>query len=219
MMIMMIMMVWLVLVVVYKIELYIPRLYIITNTMLLRSGKMKEPVAKCYKCNEFYGNKRYRYKCSGCHGAVLKSSYPWRKEEFRNRVNKWAQEKIRITKDSGGFRTLRQFVRRAYSGLCPKELRVNACKGLISKLQEVYKEQGDEFYISAKDGEELLRRTGQDTPEKFHIICPLVLDWWNMKYCDYRGAEMCYYGRFGDEMTFCEQIRSVPPPPPNKCMI
>ena len=75
--------------------------------MLLRSGKVKELIAKCYKCNEFYGNKRYKYKCSGCHGTV-KSSYPWRDEEFRNRVNEWAQEKIRITKTSGGFRTLKQ---------------------------------------------------------------------------------------------------------------
>ena len=185
--------------------------------MLLRSGKVKELIAKCYKCNEFYGNKRYKYKCSGCHGTV-KSSYPWRDEEFRNRVNEWAQEKIRITKTSGGFRTLRQLVRQTYNGTWPKELRVNVCKGLINKLKEVCKEHGEEFYISAKDGEELLRRTGREAPEKFHIICPLVLDWWNMKNYNYLGAEMCYYGHFGDEMTFCEKIKSIPPPP-NKSMI
>ena len=32
--------------------------------MLLRSGKIKEPVARCYCCNKYYGNKRYKYKCN-----------------------------------------------------------------------------------------------------------------------------------------------------------
>ena len=54
--------------------------------MLLRSGKIKEQIAKCYKCNEFYGNKKYKYKCSGCYRG-LKNQYPWRDEDFRNRVN------------------------------------------------------------------------------------------------------------------------------------
>ena len=187
--------------------------------MLLRSGKIKEQIAKCYKCNEFYGNKKYKYKCSGCSDETFKSCYPWRDEEFRNSVNEWAQAKIQISNTCGGLRTLKQLVRQAYNGTWPKELRVNACKNLINTLREAYKEHGEEFYISAKDGEELLRRTGQEYPEKFHIICPLVLDWWNMKNYNYNGSEMCYYGRFGDEMTFCEKIKSIPPPPPNRCMI
>ena len=73
-----------------------------------------------------------------------------------------------------------------------------------------------ELYISAEYGEELLRRTGIDCPKKSHIICPLVLDWWNMKNYDYKGYELCYYGRFGDEETFKEKITSIPPPPPHK---
>ena len=70
------------------------------------------------------------------------------------------------------------------------------------------------LWISAEKGEELLRRTGKDCDSKSHIICPLVLDWWNMKHYNYRGFELCYYGRFGDESDFEEQIKSIPPPPP-----
>ena len=187
--------------------------------MLLRSGTVKELIAKCYKCNEFYGNKKYRYKCSRCYEGVLKSSYPWRNIEFRNQVNDWAREKIRISNMGGGLRTLKQLVTTAYNGIHNKELRVNACKNFIAKIQQSYKEVGIEFYISAKDGEELLMRTGQYTAEKFHIICPLILDWWNMKKYNYSAGSMCYYGRFGDEMTFSEEIKSIPPPPPNRCMI
>ena len=70
------------------------------------------------------------------------------------------------------------------------------------------------LWISAEKGEELLRRTGKDCDSKSHIICPLVLDWWNMKNYNYRGFELCYYGRFGDESDFEEQIKSIPPPLP-----
>jgi len=87
---------------------------------------------------------------------------------------------------------------------------------LIEKIQNSYKISNIEFYISAKDGEELLRRTGIDVPEKSHLICPLILDWWNMKKYRFLGFEMCYYGRYGDEADFEEQIKSIPPPPPNK---
>jgi hypothetical protein len=37
-----------------------------------------------------------------------------------------------------------------------------------------------------------------------------------MKNYDYKGFELCYYGRFGDEATFKEEITSIPPPPPHK---
>ena len=188
--------------------------------MLLRSGKVKELVAKCYKCNEFYGNKRYKYKCSSCHDGGLKSSYPWRDETFRNSVNKWAEEKIQTAKNGGVFRHLKHLMK-AYNGSVfpPARRHHERVAGIIKIMKLSYKESRFDLYISAKDGEELLRRTGMDCPEKSHIICPLILDWWNMKNYDYKRFEMCYYGRFGDEMTFAEEIKSIPPPPPHKCMI
>jgi hypothetical protein len=86
---------------------------------------------------------------------------------------------------------------------------------MVQELKADFNARGKNLYISAKDGEELLRRTGLYCDRKSHIICPLILDWWNMKHYDFNGTEMCYFGRFGDEMTFAEQITSIPPPPPN----
>ena len=186
--------------------------------MLLRSGTVKELIAKCYNCNEFYGNKKYKYKCSGCYRG-LGNQYPWRDEEFRNRVNEWAEEKIKISNRNGGLMALSRSVRLAFNGRFSKERRVAGISNLIEKIQKSYKISNIEFYISAKDGEELLRRTGIDVPEKSHLICPLILDWWNMKKYRFLGFEMCYYGRFGDEADFEEQIKSIPPPPPNRGMI
>ena len=102
--------------------------------MLLRSGTVKELIAKCYNCNEFYGNKKYKYKCSGCYRG-LKNQYPWKDEGFRNSVNEWAQEKIRISNVCGGFRALRGIIRQTYNGTWSKELRVTACKNLINTLR------------------------------------------------------------------------------------
>ena len=183
--------------------------------MLLRSGTVKELVAKCYNCNEYYGNKQYKYKCSGCYKG-LKNQYPWRVEEFRNRLNEWAEEKIKISNRNGGLMALSRSLRFAFNGRFSKERRVLGISNLIEKIQNSYKISNIEFYISAKDGEELLRRTGIDVPEKSHLICPLILDWWNMKKYRFLGFEMCYYGRYGDEADFEEQIKSIPPPPPNK---
>ena len=95
--------------------------------MLLRSGKFKELIAKCYVCNEFYGNKKYKYKCSVCYGGVNMHSYPWRDEEFRNRVNEWAGKKITISNIAGGLRTLKQIVRRAYDGTQGRLYRFAIC--------------------------------------------------------------------------------------------
>ena len=182
--------------------------------MLLRNGKVKLQFPKCQECNEFYAHKRFKYKCSGCHGAVLKSEYPWRDEEFRNKVNEWAQEKMQFTKNSSMFRILKQII-----NIASNTNQMGILPFAIESMKRDCKKVGEELYISAEYGEELLRRNGIDCPKKSHIICPLVLDWWNMKNYNYNGSAMCYYGHFGDEMTFCEKIKSIPPPPPNRSLI
>ena len=183
--------------------------------MQLRNGKVKLQFPKCRDCNEFYAYKKYKYKCSGCYKG-LKNVTPWKDEEFRNSVNKWAEEKIKISNRNGGLIALSRSLRLAFNGSFSKERRVVAIYSLIEKIKKSYQISNIEFYISAKDGEELLRRTGIDVPEKSHLICPLILDWWNMKKYRFHGFEMCYYGRYGDEDDFCEQIKSIPPPPPHK---
>jgi hypothetical protein len=179
--------------------------------MQLRNGKIKPLIAKCYACNKFYGNKKYRYMCSGCYKG-LSISLPWHDPEFRTRLKQWAEVQIIESKQSCLHNVLRQMVLMSYSSNCNP----NALSSMVQELKTDFNSRGKNLYISAKDGEELLRRTGLYCDRKSHIICPLILDWWNMKHYDFNGTEMCYFGRFGDEMTFAEQITSIPPPPPNR---
>ena len=71
-------------------------------------------------------------------------------------------------------------------------------------------------YISAEFAEKLCRSVGVDTYNKSQLILQFVADWWNMKNYKFTSTEMCYFGRFGDIHTFREEIKSIPPPPPNK---
>ena len=70
-------------------------------------------------------------------------------------------------------------------------------------------------YISAELAEKLCRNIGRDTWNKSQLILQFVADWWNMKNYKFTGAEMCYFGRYGDICTFREEIKSIPPPPPH----
>ena len=178
--------------------------------MQLRNGKIKPLIAKCYACNKFYGNKKYRYMCSGCYKGIS-INLPWYDPQFRTRLNQWAETQITESKQSGLHNILRQMVIISYSHSC----KPNALSSMVKELKADFNARGKNLYISAKDGEELLRRTGLYCGRKSHIICPLILDWWNMKDYNFNSAEMCYFGRYGDEMMFAEQITSIPPPPPN----
>ena len=87
--------------------------------MQLRSGRI---VTKCGLCKEYYANPQWGFKCSSCYGAILKSNYPWTNEKFRNDVNEWAEEKIRTSNISGGFRTFKQIINKHTMELLVKKL-------------------------------------------------------------------------------------------------
>ena len=85
----------------------------------------------------------------------------------------------------------------------------------IKNIHREMQESGNSLYLSAKEGVHILRHIGIDCEQKSHIICPLVLDWWNMKNYKYNSTELCYFGRYGDESEFEDRIKSIPPPKPN----
>ena len=194
--------------------------------MILRSGFIKCTNSfTCRTCNKFYGCKDFNWKCSYCYNKKTGSQFPWRDPEFRQKVNQWAIDEIKKTSSLCVY-----MIKHAINiDSKPNSQNFDNTKYIIKQIKEAI--NGDEdsddktlwistddetLWISAEKGEELLRRTGKDCDEKSHIICPLILDWWNMKHYNYRGFEMCYYGRFGDESDFEEQIKSIPPPLPNK---
>lgn len=183
--------------------------------MLLRSGKIKHTSSKCYKCNEFYGNKKFRYKCYRCY-KNLPDEYPWRKTEFRQQVNQWVREELNKSSRIQTMWIIKNMINICYN----KNERDH--KLLYTSINEIHNEMlksGKGMYVSAKEGAHILRNVGIDCNEKSHIICPLILDWWNMKKYNFNNTELCYFGRFGDETEFEDAIKSIPPPKPNKSFI
>ena len=54
-------------------------------------------------------------------------------------------------------------------------------------------------YITAKFAKKLLRENGIDTPEKSHLVCSFIIDWWNItRKNGFNSTEMCYFGNFGE---------------------
>jgi hypothetical protein len=168
--------------------------------MLLRNGKVKPQFPKCQECNEFYAHKKFKWKCSNCHGICNNiNSYPWK--------DKYFQEKIK-TYCECNFNHCQK-----YYGMLKQIVLLNNTPLLKNVIVHIIKEiNWSGFFIPAEFGEELLRRTGRDSIEKSHLICPLILNWWNMRDLDYKNYELCYYGRYGDDPTGL--IRSFPPPSP-----
>ena len=52
-----------------------------------------------------------------------------------------------------------------------------------------------------------------DSNKKSHLICPFIVDWWNMRNYNFKSFELCYYARYGDDPA--QYINSIPPPMPN----
>ena len=170
--------------------------------MRLRSGRITN---KCGICREYFGNPEWNNKCSTCSGiSNFKSTVCFDDPIFQENLQKWVGSKL-IEKamenvlihvcrnsdptDNTDFQLLRQVL-------------------LVIKMND--------RYISAEFAEKLCRNIGRDTWNKSQLILQFVADWWNMKNYKFTGGEMCYFGRFGDIHTFREEIKSIPPPPPNK---
>lgn len=179
--------------------------------MLLRSGKIKHTSSKCYNCNEYYGNKKFRYKCYRCY-KNLPNKYPWKTPEFRRQVNQWAINELNKSDKIQTLSIIKKLIKICYTK------NDSAHRLLYTSIQQIhneYKSNGKNLYISAKDGAHILRNVGVDCNQKSHIICPLILDWWNMKKYNFNNTELCYFGRYGDEKEFEECINTIPPPKPN----
>ena len=87
-----------------------------------------------------------------------------------------------------------------------------ACKtdsyGIMLHLHSVITK--NKKYISAEFANDILNKYGRNE-RKSHIICSLIIDWWNMKDKNFNGTEMCYYGHFGDPYEVQERVNSIPP--------
>ena len=123
--------------------------------------------------------------------------------EFQNDLNDWVQSNL-IEKP------MENVLINVCRNLDPTD---NTHFPLLRQVLQIVKMS--KKYISAELAEKLCRNIGRDTWNKSQLILQFVADWWNMKNYKFTGAEMCYFGRYGDINTFREEIKSIPPPPPN----
>ena len=168
--------------------------------MELRSGRLTN---KCGICKEYYGNPEWNNKCSNCSGMGAITPIVFDKPEFQNDLNDWVQCNL-IEKPM-------------------ENVLINVCRNsdptdntyfpLLRQVLQIIKM--NKKYISAELAEKLCRNIGRDTWNKSQLILQIVADWWNMKNYKFNSPEMCYFGRYGDINTFREEIKSIPPPPPN----
>ena len=163
--------------------------------MILRNGKHLRP-PNCYSCNKFFGNSDWNWRCSVCSGnGIAPKLSPFYNEEYQTKLKAYVNEK---TTDS-------------VNNLLKYALQNNNIIIAAQILQFALKKNNK--YITAKFASTLLRSCGRDEPKKSHLICPFILDWWNMKKYNFNGTEMCYYGRYGDDPGTI--IFEFPPPLPN----
>ena len=168
--------------------------------MELRSGRLTN---KCGICKEYYGNPEWNNKCSNCSGMGAITPIVFDKPEFQNDLNDWV---------------LCNLIEKPMENVL-----INVCRNsdptdntyfpLLRQVLQIIKMS--KKYISAELAEKLCRNTGRDTWNKSQLILQFVADWWNMKNYKFNSPEMCYFGRYGDINTFREEIKSIPPPPPN----
>ena len=168
--------------------------------MRLRSGRQTN---KCGICKEYYGNPEWNNKCSDCSGMGSCTPIVFDDPIFQENLQKWVDSNL-IEKPM-------------------ESVLINVCRNsdptdntyfpLLRQVLQIIKMS--KKYISAELAEKLCRNIGRDTYNKSQLILQFVADWWNMKNYKFTGAEMCYFGRFGDIETFREEIKSIPPPPPH----
>ena len=165
--------------------------------MKLRSGKILTPPL-CKKCKKFYGRASWNWKCSNCNGHIQVSLF--HTEEFQEKLQIWVKNYIA---EAGHLNVLKWSTKYCYQQ--------GGTDVLMGAVLDKFKK--DKKYITAAFAEELLRNCGIDSIKKSHLICPFIIDWWNMRKYNFKSFELCYYGRYGDDPA--QYINSIPPPMPN----
>ena len=164
--------------------------------MKLRNGKQYVPF--CYVCEEHYSNEKSS-TCSLCN-SLDNPRYSWKtiyySEEFQNKLKNYAQSLIAPN---------------VYKNLFKKIAKKNNLQHLFQSLKLCF-DHG--FYLDAEFAYDLLYKTGLGrNNRKIHIICPMIIDWWNITRTNgWHSTEICYYGRHGEPHL---EIKKMDPPLPN----
>lgn len=147
----------------------------------------------CVECKEYFGTPEKDNKCTYCYiGKVGLYSKGLKNDQFREKLVKFVESNLVEEKIQNMFK--------------------KACKadsyGIMLHLHSVITK--NKKYISAEFANDILNKYGRNE-RKSHIICSLIIDWWNMKDKKFNATEMCYYGHFGDPYEIQERVNSIPP--------
>jgi len=162
--------------------------------MKLRSGKTY--AITCFICKEHYGNEDSS-KCSKCdpnHTPAYSWSTIYYGDEFQLKLKNYAESIIAPDYYKRYLKAIsnRNNFRHLYEAL--KVLRFD-----------------HKLLLDAEFAYHLINHycVGR-TNERIHLICPMIVDWWNITHENGWGStEVCYYGNF-EEPHY--KIKSIPPP-------
>lgn len=98
--------------------------------------------------------------------------------------------------------------------ICIKKIPLINVKKTVFNIMEDLKKKN--FYITVKMSLEIAKVINISMKEfkDIHILCPFILDWWNIWHDNFCSGALCYYGNFGDYYK-CE-LSKIPLRLPNK---
>ena len=169
--------------------------------MSLRNGKEYLKPHLC-SCGDFYSNKEFEHKCSGCFNYLSKNGI-MTSQEFSDKCDEWVKNN---TVDETG------------SEFLVKNKNITD-QHLLNLLTVILNTQGK--YITSKIGLKLFK--AHRTNRRGHIVGSFIADWWNIKSRDVEAAHKwpqyldCYYGNYSEGLLKwpgCKNESTVPPRKP-----
>ena len=150
----------------------------------------------CPICGKYFAHDIFGGRCSRCseNRGIATAPSVWYSQEFQRQLSEYV-DKHSIDESSHYYQVLKYHIQK--NNL---EIALEVCK-------EMKKEN---LWIKQDFALQLLRHIGIDHPKKSHLICSMIIDWWNMKKNDdWNGFELCYYGNFGEGGA--AHVKSIPP--------
>ena len=151
-------------------------------------------VKNCVRCEIFFGNPEWGDLCSDCSGRG--KVYVWDDPKFRETLEEWGKKQLAP-----------EIYIKALWAACRFKLHETKYNAML-EIFKVLKSKN--MYISAEFAYKLWSKSNGGYENNSHVICPYIIDWWNMFKYDFDNVAICYY-------TFTlhpkYHINSIPPPP------
>ena len=155
--------------------------------MPLRSEQKYLILHKCYACNNnYYSDKNFDYKCSGCWGYCTKNNI-MTGTEFGEKCEEWARNNV-VDEDGRHFILTNKYI---------------SDQHLFNFLTGIFENTGK--YISAETGLKLFK--ANPTNNRGHIVGSFISDWWKIKSLNVNEENKwplymeCYYGNYSEDIS------------------